>query len=136
VFVPAAVRRYLGLKSQTFASGTFKGPVTRTISGQPQEGLYLLRIPASFARAAKAKHVIGMTVSITGTATYEVYDCGNSTAPTCPIDAAHPAVHTQNLDALQESLPPSSRYNGYGCPMFGNSLITSVRSGPHPCPNP
>jgi hypothetical protein len=139
--VSATVRRYLGLGSETFASGTFagpQGPFTRNpVSNQSQQDLYDLKFPASFARAIKDKHVIGITIYLTGSATYEVFDCGHTASQTqCGITNADPAEHTQKLEKSQVSLTPPASDNGVGCPMFEGTLVTAVRAGPHRCPNP
>lgn len=71
-----AEAHYFGVKSQTLASGTAKGPVTKDIEGTRYNDLFSLNLPSSLGRKLKAKNVVAMKVSVTGTATYPVTMAG------------------------------------------------------------
>ena len=105
--------RYLGLKSPVLAHGTAKGPATA-------EHLYFLKIPAAIGRRMKAKHVVALAVSVTGTAEYQVV----STTPGPGESSTSQVVdYTQTIDETGANRAVFGQGTRYGCFPIGQGPL-------------
>ncbi len=74
VSLSTASARYLGLKSTVLTSGTMKGPTQATSTLFPDQkgsNVYTLPFPTALVNAIKAKKVVAIALTITGTAAYD-----------------------------------------------------------------
>jgi len=93
ISIPAKAAKYLGLSSRVLTSGDAGGRVDhyKNDDGDDQGRAYFLRFPASLKPRLKAKHVVGLGVTVTGTMSVpgqQVHcasDPGDTLHPSCPI---------------------------------------------------
>jgi hypothetical protein len=136
--------RYLGLKSQTLASETAKGPVTAVVDGQRDQDVYFLTIPAAVGRRIKSKHVVAMSVSVTGSATYQTAECnagnsGNSGNSGCvPGPVMNHTETISDTGANQDAFGQGTRYGcfpiGQGNLAGGGDLVIGYLKYGQRCP--
>jgi len=123
VSVSKAVARYLRLSSRTLASGTPTGPTTAVIGERRQHNVFFLKLPSSFERKVKARHVVTMKVKVKLTA-----DFAAKYAPGGRWHSSYP--DPDDLSDLQ--LGQGSRY---GCaPKAGGAIIVGYNHFGGKCP--
>ena len=123
VSVSAAAARYLGLSSRTLASGSPGDPTTVVIGERRMHDVRLMKLPASFERKVKAKHVVAMKLKVKLTAEFAYLG-----APGGRWHSSYP--DPDDLSDLQ--LGQGSRY---GCaPKAGGAIIIGYLHFGGKCP--